>query len=194
VTRRPREGAEPSGGHASPAVFLDRDGTIIRDEHYLNDPGRVVLIDGAASAIGRLRAAGYLVVVVTNQSGIARGLVTPLQYEAVQTRVAAMLASAGTALDGTYVCPHHPDVGGVCACRKPAPGLYRQAAQEHGLDLSRSVLLGDRWRDIAAAPVLGARGILVPGPETPDSEVDRATVEADTAPTLGRAVDRILGP
>ena len=182
--------AEPGGGR--PAVFLDRDGTVIRDEHYLADPSRVALLEGAAAAIARLRAGGYAVIVVTNQSGLARGLITPSQYVAVSARVDALLATAGTRLDATYMCPHHPDVDGTCDCRKPAPGLFTRAASDHRLDLRRSVLLGDQWRDIAAAPDLGARGLLVVGPETPPADIERARSEADVAPSLEAAADRIL--
>jgi histidinol-phosphate phosphatase family protein len=173
-------------------VFLDRDGTVIRDEHYLADPSRVALLEGVAAAIARLRAGGYAVIVVTNQSGLARGLITPAQYEAVSARVDALLAAAGTRLDATYMCPHHPDVNGTCDCRKPAPALFTRAASDHGLDLRRSVLLGDRWRDIAAAPDLGARGLLVVGPETPPADIERARSEADVALSMEAAADRIL--
>jgi histidinol-phosphate phosphatase family protein len=176
-----------------PAVFIDRDGTIIRDLHYLNDPELVELIPGAAAAMSRLRAAGFAVVVVTNQSGIARGLMTVGDYERVRARVEWLMAAAGGRLDATYMCPHHPAITGPCDCRKPGSALFSRAATDMGLDLRRSVLLGDRWRDIAPAPVLGARGLLIPGPETPAADLDRAVREADVAPTLATAVDRILG-
>ncbi len=175
-----------------PAVFLDRDGTIIRDRHYLSDPRHVELLDGAAASLARLRAAGYRLVIVTNQSGIARGLVTEREYEAVQARLGALLAAAGVTIDGTYMCPHHPDVGGACSCRKPAPTLFARAARELGLDLARSTLIGDRWRDIAAATTLGAAGILVPGPDTPPDEIATARRDATVAATLGAAVDLVL--
>jgi D-glycero-D-manno-heptose 1,7-bisphosphate phosphatase len=190
VTSGARAEADPGGGR--PAVFLDRDGTVIRDEHYLTDPNRVALLTGVAAAIARLRAGGYAVIVVTNQSGLARGLITPSQYAAVSARVDALLAAAGTRLDATYMCPHHPDVDGTCDCRKPAPGLFTRAASDHGLDLRRSVLLGDRWRDIAAASDLGARGLLVVGPETPPADIERARSEAGVARSIEAAADRIL--
>jgi D-glycero-D-manno-heptose 1,7-bisphosphate phosphatase len=184
--------AQEAEGSGRPAVFLDRDGTVIRDERYLADPNRVALIEGAAAAIARLRVGGYAVVVVTNQSGLARGLITPAQYAAVSARVDTLLAGAGARLDATYMCPHHPDVDGVCDCRKPAPGLFTRAASDHGLDLRRSVLIGDQWRDIAAASVLGAQGLLVVGPETAPADIERARSEADVAPSLAAAADRIL--
>jgi histidinol-phosphate phosphatase family protein len=175
-----------------PAVFLDRDGTIIHDERYLSDPEQVVAVAGAAAAITRLRAAGYAIVVVTNQSGLARGYFTPAQYETVRERTAAVFAAAGAVLDATYMCPHHPGFTGPCDCRKPGIGLYTRAARDLRLDLSRSVLIGDRWSDIAAAPELGARGILVRGPETPAAEADRAAREGVAAASLGAAADAII--
>jgi histidinol-phosphate phosphatase family protein len=173
-------------------VFLDRDGTLIDDLHYLADPARVRLIDGAADALRRLQTSGYAVVLVTNQSGIARGLVTRAQYDAVQQRLEALLSAAGTSLDGVYMCPHHPDVSGPCECRKPGPGLFLQAAADLELDLSRSVLIGDRWRDIAAATQLGARGMLVPSPETGPTDLERAAGHGELASSLAKAVDAIL--
>ncbi len=188
----PPDKREPAA-EPRPAAFIDRDGTIIRDLHYLNDPERVELIPGAAAAMSRLRAAGFAVVVVTNQSGIARGLMTVSDYERVRARVEWLMAAAGARLDATYMCPHHPAITGPCDCRKPGSALFSRAASDLGLDLTRSVLLGDRWRDIAAASALGARGVLIPGPDTPAADVDRAGRDAEVAPTLAAAVDRILG-
>lgn len=147
---------------------------------------------GAAGAIARLRAAGYAIVVITNQSGLARGLITQEQYDAVRRQTDAVFAAAGAALDGTYMCPHHPDITGPCDCRKPGTELYTRAAHDLSLDLARSVLIGDRWRDIAAAAALGARGILIPGPETPTAEAARAAREGVAAATLAAAADAIL--
>jgi D-glycero-D-manno-heptose 1,7-bisphosphate phosphatase len=175
-----------------PAVFLDRDGTIIHDERYLADPARVTLVPGAANAIARLRAAGYAIVIVTNQSGIARGLITTGQYTAVQERTEALFEAAGAVLEATYMCPHHPAFTGPCECRKPGLELYTRAARDLGLDLHQSVLIGDRWSDIAAAPALGARGILIPSPDTPAAETSRATREGILAPTLDAAASTIL--
>jgi phosphoribosylglycinamide formyltransferase 1 len=171
-------------------VFLDRDGTVIRDEHYLADPARVVLIDGAAAAIARLRRAGATVVIITNQSGIARGLITPAQYDAVRARLDALLRDAGTAVDATYMCPHHPDVDGPCDCRKPGSALYKQALADIGVSDARVVLIGDRWSDLAAAESLGGYGILVPSPETEADDRSRAAIHAqslDAAATMALA-------
>ena len=146
------------------AVFLDRDGTIIEDTGYVADPGAVRLLPGAAAAIARLNAAGLLAIVVTNQSGIARGLLDEAAYSAVARRVDALVAAEGARLDAHYHCPHHPDFTGVCQCRKPGPLLYRRAEADHGIDLARSWWVGDRLRDVAASECFGGRGLLVGRP------------------------------
>lgn len=143
------------------AVFVDRDGTIIRELEYLSDPAGVELLPGAVEGLAALRAAGYAIVIVTNQSGIARGYFSEAEYRAVQAEVERRLAEHGIDVLGAYHCPHHPDFTGPCGCRKPAVGLFRQAAEEHGLDLASSILIGDRVRDVAPARALGATGVLV---------------------------------
>jgi histidinol-phosphate phosphatase family protein len=168
---------------ARPAVFLDRDGTIIEDAGYLGDPDGVRLLPGAAEAIGRLNRAGIPAVVVTNQSGIARGLLDEAAYQATRARVDGLLAVRGARLDAHYHCPHHPDVTGPCDCRKPGLLLYRRAAQDLGLDLGASWWVGDRPRDVEPATALGGRGILV-------SRAGPAGFT--TAADLGEAVSRIL--
>jgi D-glycero-D-manno-heptose 1,7-bisphosphate phosphatase len=189
----PVVGMSPTTANGRPAVFLDRDGTLIEDMHYLADPMAVTLVPGATQAVARLRAAGFAAIVTTNQSGIARGRITPDAYAAVKARLDALLEAGGTRLDATYMCPHHPDVTGPCDCRKPGTGLLTRARHELGIDLSRSVLIGDRWRDIAAAAELSARGILVPSPETSASEIEQARHDAAVARTLAAAVDMIVG-
>ena len=174
------------------AAFLDRDGTLIVDRDYPSRPEEVVLLPGAAEAVRRLNAAGVATVVVTNQSGIARGLVTEEQYRRVAARAEELLAAEGARIDATYYCPHLPEVTGPCECRKPGTLLYRQAAAALGLALERSAFIGDRWRDVEPGLVLGGRGILVPSPSTPAEDLARARAEAEVAPTLGEAVDRIL--
>lgn len=146
---------------ARAAVFVDRDGTLIDEREYLADPEDVRLLPGAAEAVRRLRDAGLAVVVVTNQSGIARGLYTQEDYHAVAERLESELESRGAPLDATYHCPHHPDFTGPCACRKPGVKLYRDAAAELGLDLTRSFFVGDKVSDVVPAHALGGRGILV---------------------------------
>jgi histidinol-phosphate phosphatase family protein len=142
-------------------VFLDRDGTLIEDRQYLRDPDQVVLLPGVAGAVRQLDLGGLPVVVVTNQSGIARGLLTEADYRATTRRLDTLLAEQGARLAGHYHCPHLPEISGACECRKPGPLLYRHAADDLGLDLSRSWWVGDRLRDIAAATGFGGRGVLV---------------------------------
>lgn len=153
-------GREPHP-HGRPAVFLDRDGTVIQEREYLADPAGVVLVDGAAGAIARLRAAGYAVVIVTNQSGIARGLYGEEDYRAVAARLDEILDRADAAVEATYYCPHHPDFSGPCDCRKPGLGMYRRASEALGLDPARSFFVGDRVKDVLPARAFGGTGILV---------------------------------
>ncbi len=156
------------------ALFLDRDGTVIADAHYLADPSGVRLIAGAADAVRWANAQQVPGFLVTNQSGIARGLITPAQYEATRARTEALLAEAGAEIMQTYHCPHWPEVSGPCNCRKPGLGMYQQAAAEHGLDLARAAYIGDRWRDVQPAIATGGVGVLVPGIETPADDVEQA--------------------
>lgn len=143
------------------AAFIDRDGTLIEELEYLSDPERVALIPGAVEALRALRAAGFLLVVVTNQSGIARGLYQEADFRAVQARLDALLAAHGVHLDAVYHCPHHPDFTGPCDCRKPGLGMYRAAEAELGLDLTASAFIGDRASDVLPAIATGGMGFLV---------------------------------
>jgi D-glycero-D-manno-heptose 1,7-bisphosphate phosphatase len=177
---------------ARPALFLDRDGTINVDTIHVSRPDTVRLIPGAAAAIARVNAAGVPVIVVSNQSGIGRGLFTVEEYEQVRARIDELLAAAGARVLTTYYCPHSPDVEPPCECRKPGPGLYKQAAAEHGIDLARSWYVGDRLRDIQAARAFGGRGILVPRDTTPASDVVAARDGFAISTSLDAAVDRIL--
>jgi len=176
----------------SPAVFLDRDGTIVEDPGFLHEPDKVRLLPGAADAIHRLNLAGFLVVVVTNQSGIARGMYTALEYEAVQRRLTELLARQAAHLDGAWFCPHHPDLSGPCECRKPGTRLFRDAAGALGIDLTRSWYVGDRLSDVEPGAALGGRGILV---RTGDGERHAAAARAQGIPVvadLAAAVDAIV--
>jgi len=158
----------------APALFIDRDGTLIADAHYLADASRVQLLPGAAAAVANANAAQVPVVVVTNQSGIARGLITTSQYEAVRDRTNALLHAGGAAVLATYHCPHWGHPKELCECRKPGLGMYREAAAAYQLDLMRSAYIGDRWRDVQPALATGGIGILVPGIETPAADVEEA--------------------
>lgn len=144
-----------------PAVLLDRDGTILVEKNYLADPADAELIPGAAEALRRLADAGFALVVVSNQSGIARGLYGEAEYRAVDARMRELLRQHGVEIEASYHCPHHPDFTGPCDCRKPAPGMFERAIRELGLAREGSWLVGDRLRDVEAATALGARGILV---------------------------------
>ena len=174
-------------------VFLDRDGTIMEDAHFIRDAGEVVIVPGAAAAIRRLNAAGIPVVVATNQSGIARGLFTQSDYESVRTRLDDLLAEEGARIDATYYCPHHPDVTGPCECRKPGTKMFRDALRDFGVPAGEAAYIGDRWRDVAASKELGGRGIVIESPMTTDEDRARsAAADIETAPSLQEAVSRLL--
>lgn len=158
-----------------PAVLMDRDGTLIEERHYLHDPEEVALVEGAGPALRSLAAKGYALVVVTNQSGVARGFFDVAQVMEVHRRLEELLRAEEVRLDGLYLCPHHPDHDGPCACRKPAPGMGEQAARELGLDLARSWVIGDKASDVDFGRALGARSVLV---LTGHGEEARAAVDA----------------
>lgn len=143
---------------ANRAAFLDRDGTIIEDPGYLHEPGKVRLLPGAAAAIRQLNEHGFLVVTTSNQSGIARGLYTSADYEAVQQQLRALLTAQGARLDGSYYCPHHPRFTGPCECRKPGLKQFRDAAAALDIDFSQSWWVGDRLSDVQPAAALGGPG------------------------------------
>lgn len=142
-------------------MFLDRDGTVIVEREYLSAAQGVELVPGGPAALRRLREAGFLLVLVTNQSGIARGLYTEADFLSVQRRLEALLARHAAGVDRTYYCPHHPDFTGPCGCRKPGTELYRRAAADLGLALEDSWYVGDRVKDVLPARELGGRGVLV---------------------------------
>ncbi len=173
------------------AVFLDRDGTIIEDTGYIADPEAVRLLKGSATAIARLNAAAVPAIVVTNQSGIARGVLDEAAYTAVARRLDALLALEGAQLEAHYHCPHHPDFTGPCECRKPGPLLYRRAAADHRLDLARSWWVGDRVRDVEPAERFGGRGLLI-GRRAEDAPSASEAARFPTVRDLSAAVDIIL--
>ncbi|WP_417911189.1 D-glycero-alpha-D-manno-heptose-1,7-bisphosphate 7-phosphatase [Candidatus Electronema sp. PJ] len=149
-----------------PAVFLDRDGTLNEQMGYINHLSRFVLLPGVAQAIRKLNEHRIPAVVVTNQSGLARGYFPLALLDAVHAEMERQLAAEGAHLDGIYVCPHHPEAKVVqyrqaCRCRKPRPGLLEQAAAELRLDLSRSFMVGDRWSDVECGVRAGVAPILV---------------------------------
>lgn len=172
-----------------PALFLDRDGTLIADAHFLADAARVALLPDAVAAVRRANALDVPVVIVTNQSGIARGLITDAQYAAVRDRTVALLAAEGATILATFHCPHAATTPPSCDCRKPGIGLYQRAADAFGLDLAQSAYIGDRWRDVQPAIATGGVGVLVPGIETPPADVEAA--RSSSAPRIFLA-DRLL--
>ncbi|HEY2027292.1 MAG TPA: HAD family hydrolase [Gemmatimonadaceae bacterium] len=179
------------GGHQ--AAFLDRDGTIIIDRIYLNDPAGVELLPDAALAIRRLSREGIPSIVVTNQSGIARGKISLAQYGAVHARMIELLAAEGAEVLDTFSCPHAPEVTGPCECRKPATGLFERAAALYRLDLTRCLYIGDKSRDVVGGRDLGGRAMLVVSPMTPPEDLAWAeSVGVPHASSLHSAVDRLL--
>lgn len=148
------------------AVLLDRDGTLTVEGEWLTRAQDLVLVPGAARALARLSAHGFLLVLVTNQSAVARGLITLDELRVIHDELQARLLAEGARLDAIYCCPHHPTEGRgpwrvECECRKPRPGLVRQAQRELGLDLARSYMVGDAARDLEAGRAAGVPGILV---------------------------------
>jgi histidinol-phosphate phosphatase family protein len=174
----------PAWRGAPDLVLLDRDGTLVHDVPYNGEPGLVAPIDGVAEALDRLRGAGVRIAVVTNQSGLARGLFTEDDLAAVNARVEELLGP----FDGWYVCPHGEHDG--CDCRKPAAGLVKRACAEHDVDPRHCLVIGDIGSDVEAAAGAGARAILVPTSETLGTEVLTAPI---VALDVEAAVDLALG-
>jgi D-glycero-D-manno-heptose 1,7-bisphosphate phosphatase len=148
------------------AVFLDRDGTINEEVGYLDRLDKLRLVPGSAEAIRLINESGMKAIVVSNQSGVARGIFDEAFVDEVHARLRVMLREERASLDGFYFCPHHPTEGRgrylrSCECRKPAPGLLLRAVEEHSLDPKRSYMVGDTLKDIEAAAKIGVRGILV---------------------------------
>jgi histidinol-phosphate phosphatase family protein len=179
TSRAPRAGGRPK------AVLFDRDGTLVVDVPYNGDPGRVVAMPGAREAVARLRGAGVALGVVSNQSGVARGVLAVEQVEAVNRRVEELLGPLGPWM----VCPHGPGDG--CRCRKPGPGLIEAAAGALGVEPAECVVIGDVGADVEAARAVGARAVLVPTPVTRGEEVAAAP---EVAADLLAAVELLLGP
>jgi D-glycero-D-manno-heptose 1,7-bisphosphate phosphatase len=150
---------------SKPAVFLDRDGTINREVNYLWRPEQLELLPGAAEGLRQLRQAGFCLVVITNQAGVARGYYGEADVHRVHERLQEMLQARGAGVDAFYYCPHHPEGQGAyrktCSCRKPGTGLFERAAQEMGFDLRQCYVVGDKASDILPGVELGCRTILV---------------------------------
>ena len=180
-----RSRAPRGAGRAPAAVLFDRDGTLVADVPYNGDPERVVVMPGAREAVARLRGAGVAMAVVSNQSGVGRGVLRVEQVEAVNRRVEELLGPMGPWM----VCLHGPGDG--CRCRKPGPGLIEAAARALGVDARDCVVIGDIGADVEAARAAGARAVLVPTAVTRQEEVAAAP---EVAPDLVAAVELLLGP
>jgi len=176
------------------AVFLDRDGTIVDDPGFLHEPDKVKLLPGAAEAIRRLNDAGYRVIVVSNQSGIARGLYSVRDYEMVQERLGALLTAHGAHIDGAYFCPHHPQLSGPCECRKPGLKLFHEAQAAFDIDFSKSWWVGDRLSDVQPARLLRREGggILVATGEGNLQQGQARAIGVMVVADVAEAVDKIL--
>jgi D-glycero-D-manno-heptose 1,7-bisphosphate phosphatase len=175
------------------AVFLDRDGTIMEDARYIKSPDQVRLIPGAAAAVRKINDSKVPAIVVTNQSGIARGIFKLEDYEAVRKHFESLLEAEGAHIDASYFCPHHPSVTGPCNCRKPATRLFEDAMRDFRLDPANVAYVGDRWRDVVASKKLGGRGIMISSPMTTDEDRRKAREDGiETAPSLKDAVDMLF--
>jgi D-glycero-D-manno-heptose 1,7-bisphosphate phosphatase len=174
------------------AIFLDRDGTINVEKNYLIDPADLVLLPGVGEALRRGQEAGYLLIVVTNQSGVARGYFSAAAVEELHDHLQKELLPFGVQIDAFYLCPHHPEHGtGPCDCRKGEPGMLLQAAREHHIDLAASWMIGDKRSDIEAGSKAGCQSILVRTGYGAQQEqgLPPATLIADS---LASAVELIL--
>jgi D-glycero-D-manno-heptose 1,7-bisphosphate phosphatase len=172
--------------HRSAAVFLDRDGTLMRDVDYCGDPNDVHLFSGASEALRKLKQAGYKLIIITNQSGIGRGYFNEVAYRAVESEVIRQLGE--NLIDATYFCPHAPDY--QCECRKPQPGMILQGAREHHLDLAKSFLIGDKQTDVDCGRNAGVKTVLVRTGYAAEGNANSADFVADD---LSQAAEMILG-
>lgn len=161
-----------------PFVFLDRDGTLVHDAGYTHRVADYRLLDGVKAGLHRLASAGYALAIVTNQSGIARGYYSELDYQRFERHLEQDLLSDGIAIEASFHCPHLPDRG--CACRKPEPGLLERARRELGADLARSFVIGDAASDLALARTAGLRGAVLV----------LTGIGAETAKTTAKTVPR----
>jgi heptosyltransferase-2 len=175
-------------------IFLDRDGTLNPDPGYITSPDQFELFPGVSEALARLKRAGARLIVITNQSGVARGFLSRDELDAVHMKLKRLLDGAGVSLDAIYFCPHHPDDG--CECRKPNRGMIDQAVQEWGVDLDRSYLIGDHIRDVELAKRVGGRSILVTTGAVSSQEAERLKASGAApdwiASSLTEAADWLL--
>jgi heptosyltransferase-2 len=175
-------------------IFLDRDGTLNPDPGYIQSSDQYELFPGVPQALARLKQAGARLIVVTNQSGVARGLLSIDELDVIHRKLRRLLHDAGASLDAIYFCPHHPEE--QCRCRKPNTGMIDQAQRDGGIDLSRSYLIGDQMRDMELAKRIGARSVLVTTGSSPSQETSRLEAPGHephwVASSLADAADWIL--
>lgn len=172
-----------TAGRGNRAVFLDRDGVLIEDTGYPDDPERIPLLPGVAEGLARLQAAGWRLVVVTNQSGIARGRFTLARLAEIHDRLLAQLAAADITIDALYFCPHHPEAPlpefhHACDHRKPLPGMLLSAARDLDLDLTQCWMIGDKESDVRAGHAAGCRTLRLTGSATSADATARDLIEA----------------
>ncbi len=173
----------------SKVAIFDRDGTVNVEHHYLSRPEQIALLPGAAEGMRLLQRRGYRLVIVTNQSGIARGYFDETRLDEIHRQLLSLLAAEGVSIAGIYTCPHHPDAG--CACRKPKPGLVHQAARELGFAPEESLVFGDKSCDIALGRRVGATTVLVATGH--GSDTHEAGEQADIfAPSIADAVNALF--
>ena len=183
----------PASSALRRAAFIDRDGVINIDHGYTYRCEDFAFVPGSLEACAQLHRWGFALVVVTNQSGIARGLYGEAEYSAVQERLLDLLAAEGVTIDASEHCPHHPEFSGPCDCRKPGLAMFRRAAETLGIDTGASVFIGDRTSDVAPAARLGGKGILVLtgyGRE----QLSEVPPDVQVAADLAAAADLVLGP
>ena len=179
------------------AIFMDRDGTIVEDVGYMNSPDQIRFIPGSIEAIKMLYQAGYKVVVITNQAGVARGLVTEDMLQTIDKTMHKWILNGGAHLDGIYYCPHHPEHGvypykQTCECRKPHPGLIKRAKRDLEIDLTQSFMIGDKATDVEAGKRVGIKTVFVLSGHG-NEEKSRITEKPDhVSPNLLDAVKWVL--
>lgn len=183
-------GADPAGAGA---VFLDRDGTILHDPGFISRPAQVRLLPGALAGLRTLADWGWRLVIVSNQSGIARGLYGASAFYRTMDRLHLLLEPQGVRLLAAYFCPHLPELTGPCECRKPGSRLYRRAAADFAIDLGESWYAGNRYSDVAPASRLGGHGILITQAAAADEVARAREAKADLAHDLLEAA-RLIGP
>lgn len=184
-------------GEKSKAIFLDRDGTIIEDQGYISSPEQIKFLPGSVEAIKMLKDAGYKIIIISNQSGVARGLLTEDMLQTIDKIIHRTILNGGGNIDGSYYCPHHPEHGvypykQACECRKPHIGLIKRATREHDIDLNGSFMVGDHSNDVETAKRAGIPGIFVMTGHGKEEKDNLKSQPAHFAPDLLSAAKWIL--